>query len=150
MPALRDTLYGKNVGTRHSVRKWHSVRNMELGKLFTFVKVNMVFLSKIYCNDDPYRHKTQSKCCTETTCVCMQNFATVCCAISEEIASRCIRQLSNYIQIAVNITELITGFRTMAEVTFVTAVLCISKQINDNIIPNTHNENVLQNFNETN
>jgi len=43
----------------------------------------MVFyLMKIYRNDDPYRHKTPP----HTAYVSMQNFATVCHAISEESA----------------------------------------------------------------
>jgi len=49
---ILDTLYSKNVGTRHSVR------NMALAKfciLFTFSKVKMMlYWMKIYRNDDPY------------------------------------------------------------------------------------------------
>jgi len=63
--------------------------------LFTFGKVkvtggNMVlYWTKIYRNDDPYRHNR----------MCMQNFAAVCRAISEEIADRQVSQLSFIIYI---------------------------------------------------
>jgi len=93
-------LYGKNVGTQHSVR------NMALGKfwiLFTFGKVKVIVLywkvivlywTKIYHNDDPYRHKTHPMCYTQTAYICMQNFAAVHRAVSEEIAYRHVSQLS--------------------------------------------------------
>jgi len=84
-----DMLYVKNVGTRHSVR------NMARGKfciLFTISR--LICEMKIYRNDDAYRHKTQFMSCKQTACVCMQNFAAVCCAISEEIAHRDESQLS--------------------------------------------------------
>ena len=77
-------LYGKNVVTRYSVR------NIALGKfciLFTFGKVKviggnvMLYWMKIYRNDDPYRHKTQPMCYTQTARVCMHNFTAVCHAV---------------------------------------------------------------------
>jgi len=52
----------------------------------------MVYRTKIYRNDDPY--KTQPMCYTPMARVCMQNFAAMHRAVSEEIADRHVNQLS--------------------------------------------------------
>jgi len=43
--------------------------------------------------DDPYRHQTQPMCYTGTAWICVQNFAAVCHAVLEEIASTTLNYL---------------------------------------------------------
>jgi len=60
----------------------------------------LIILAKIIvilsiASHDNYRHlQTQPMCYTGTTRVCVQNFAAVLCAVSEEIASTFLRRLS--------------------------------------------------------
>ena len=94
LPAPIDTLYGKNIGTRHSAR------NMALGKfciLFTFGKVKVIggnmewYRTKIYRTMTPIDIRPsigQPMCYTQTARISVQNFAAVRCAVSEEIADR--------------------------------------------------------------
>jgi len=77
---------------------------------------------KIYRNDDPYRHTTQPMCYMQMACICMQNFAVVRCAVSEEIASRRGSQCWNYYKMPHFLFLLVSSLLSYSEVSKISAI----------------------------